>query len=114
MENVWRWVDCYATDLRPKPLYKVLVIMAETPKKTAIRIEGGSNIRVENNVSVGYDELLSAKDVRGLSAKENLALPSPPQKLKKISWYNHQWTMTAVSILGALAIAYLSYRFGWS
>lgn len=87
--------------------------MTDQPKKTAIRIEGGSNIRVENNVALGYDEMLSATNTKNLTAKGNVAAAPPHTPSHRKRWHESGWFIWVSGIAGSLLVAYLVYLFGW-
>ena len=91
--------------------------MTDTPEKrgpVAIRIEGGRNIRLDNNVSIGMP-LLDATDVENLSGSGNktfgYAEPAPaPRK----AWHERALVKAIVAIVIAVAAAGIIYALGWN
>ena len=85
--------------------------MAEHKEKIAIKIGGGKNIRLENNVSVGFDKLAEIGKVEGLSAKGNIALTGSTNE-QKDPWYKKPIGLIGiglvVAVVGALFVARLN------
>ena len=85
--------------------------MAENKEKIAIKIGGGKNIRIEDNVSVGFDKLAEIGKVEGLSAKRNIAVAGGAKE-QKDPWYKRPIGLIGiglfVAIVGALFIARLN------
>jgi hypothetical protein len=82
--------------------------MADKPKRTAIRIEDSKDVRINNNTAHGYDELLAARNVEGLSAKGNRADVAPPGP----SWFRQHLTELVILIVAGLVVAWLAWKFG--
>lgn len=85
--------------------------MAENKEKIAIKIGGGKNIRIEDNVSVGFDKLAEIGNVEGLSAKRNVALAAGGKE-QPDPWYKKPIGLIGiglfVAIVGALVVARLN------
>ncbi len=85
--------------------------MAENKEKIAIKIGGGKNIRIEDNVSVGFDKLAEIGKVEGLSAKRNVAV-APRAEKQRDPWYKKPIGLVGiglfVAIVGALFVARLN------
>ncbi len=85
--------------------------MAENKEKIAIKIGGGKNIRIEDNVSVGFDKLAEIGTVEGLSAKRNVALVAGGKE-QTDPWYKKPIGLIGiglfVAIVGALVVARLN------
>ncbi|RAP55646.1 hypothetical protein BTJ49_15180 [Oleiagrimonas sp. MCCC 1A03011] len=75
----------------------------------AIKIEGGRNIRLDNNVSVGMP-LLDAKDVENLSGSENKSYIQSQQEQR---WHEHTLVKALVTLLVTVAAAGIIYALGW-
>ncbi len=97
--------------------YITLESMTEIPKKrgpVAIRVEGGQNIRIDNNTSVGFP-LLDATDVENLSASGNktFAYDEPAAVARKL-WHEHFAVKAIIAIFISVVAAGLIYALGWS
>ena len=88
----------------------------------AIRIEGGRNIRIDNNVSVGMP-LLHATDVEDLSGTGNRTIAygeatpvptPPPAPAPAKAWHQSAWFKAALSVLLAVAAGGIIYALGWN
>jgi hypothetical protein len=88
--------------------------MAENKEKVAIKIGGGKNIRIEDNVSVGFDKLAEIGKVEGLSAKRNVALTAGAKE-QRDPWYKKPIGLVGVglfiAIVAALFVARLNQWF---
>jgi hypothetical protein len=91
--------------------------MTEIPEKrgpVAIKIEGGRNIRLDNNVSVGMP-LLDATNVDNLSGSGNKTFgyiePTPtPRK----AWYERAPAKAITALVITVAAAGIIYALGWN
>ncbi|WP_206098441.1 hypothetical protein, partial [Oleiagrimonas sp. MCCC 1A03011] len=93
-------------------LTPALALMTTDPKDSspvAIKIEGGRNIRLDNNVSVGMP-LLDAKDVENLSGSENKSYIQSQQEQR---WHEHTLVKALVTLLVTVAAAGIIYALGW-
>jgi hypothetical protein len=82
--------------------------MAENKERVAIKIAGGKDIRLENNVSIGFDKFAEIGNVEGLSAKGNVTVTAGTKE-QKDPWYKKPIGLIGiglfVAIVGALFVA---------
>lgn len=91
--------------------------MTDIPNKrgpVAIRIKGGKNIRLENNVSIGMP-LLDATNVENLSGSGNQTFTNvesvlPPRK----AWHERAAVKAIAALVLAVAAGGILYAFGWN
>ncbi|MFH1602349.1 MAG: hypothetical protein ABIH03_00395 [Pseudomonadota bacterium] len=84
--------------------------MAEKKETAAIKVTGSRNVRIENNVSVGFDHLADVQDSEGIKAKGNVALAAPSRPTTD-PWYKRPVGIIGiglfVAIVGGLVVARL-------
>lgn len=80
-------------------------------ERTAIRIEGGSRNVVKDNVSIGYDEIVSIKNSRENLVSNNLGIGAKRQ-INEL--HQNQWLVTILGGIIAIIIGgmLLFYIFG--
>ncbi len=78
--------------------------MAANEEKIAIKIGGGKNIRIEDNVSVGFDKLAEIGKVEGLSAKRNVALAAGSEE-QRDPWYKRPIGLAGIGLFVAIVAA---------
>lgn len=87
--------------------------MPDKKETVAIRVEGSKNVRMEGNVSVGFDKLAHVSDSENITAKNNLALTGPTPSSPDV-WFRRPVGMIGiglfVTIVGGL---FLAYAKGW-
>ena len=92
-----------------------VLLMAGSPEKrsqVAIKIEGGRNIRLDDNVSVGMP-LLEATDVENLSGFGNKILGEPSPGSRKAG-YASALAKAGIALLVAIVAGGIIYYLGWN
>jgi hypothetical protein len=76
--------------------------MAEKKETAAIKVTGSRNVRLENNVSVGFDHLADVQDSEGIKAKGNVALAAPVRPAAD-PWYRRPIGIIGIGLFIAIA-----------
>lgn len=73
-------------------------------QKSAIQLENCSNVTIEDNKSIGYDNFLNAKNVKNLNADRNKVISAD----NSVKWYKKSENIIAmVAIAVTIIIAIL-------
>ncbi|MCZ6525756.1 MAG: hypothetical protein O6928_04245, partial [Gammaproteobacteria bacterium] len=60
--------------------------MTDKKEKVAIKMAGGKDIEIENNISIGHDKFADIGEVDGFKAKGNVSI-APSDRPTKDTWY---------------------------
>ncbi len=82
-------------------------------RSVGIKIENGKDIRIQENITCGFDEGISAKNVDGLNASKNVNMGKPNGVPPRGRWIRDHLVQILVLVISGLIVAFLVFEFGW-